>query len=257
MGAAWKLLLSGAGMMSIIACAPTTNRGRLTSAGDRVTIAFGPCFGFCPVYHVDIAPGGGVTFTGERHTAALGTRQRRVAPSEYSSLLVQLAPFRPANGETKVIECTAAISDMSTYTITWTDGTGGAPATATNASGCPGGGGLAMTLTRFCALCRNDWASKRGRSRSLVQGKGEGRGDAPLHRSEIMGWRKVPSNEQTRRQGGKPTGPIWEAAERGKARPRSLNRRPLSWFRPALTKVPWLDLDPLGGLTGNDAGSQA
>jgi Domain of unknown function (DUF6438) len=45
---------------------------------EAITFSVGPCFGFCPVYHASITPGGAVSFAGERHTAVIGDRQRNV-----------------------------------------------------------------------------------------------------------------------------------------------------------------------------------
>ncbi len=85
----------------------------------------GPCFGFCPVYETSIAPDGGVRFDGQRHTAVLGERTRNAGASVYSGLKRDLAPFRPAAGTQAVVDCIAAVSDTSPYTVTWTDPAGG------------------------------------------------------------------------------------------------------------------------------------
>src|SRR3546814_3994958 len=61
-----------------------------------------------------------VSFTGTRHTTVLGTRERRAAPDTYHKLEADLASFRPAAGATTEVPCGAEISDMPTYTITWT-----------------------------------------------------------------------------------------------------------------------------------------
>src|SRR3546814_17582294 len=49
-----------------------------------------------------------------------GTRERRAAPDTYHKLEADLASFRPAAGATTEVPCAAEISDMPTYTITWT-----------------------------------------------------------------------------------------------------------------------------------------
>src|SRR3546814_3786786 len=84
------------------------------------TLFRSPCFGFCPVYDAKIVADGIVSFTGTRHTTVLGTRERRAAPDTYHKLEADLASFRPAAGATTEVPCGAEISDMPTYTITWT-----------------------------------------------------------------------------------------------------------------------------------------
>src|SRR3546814_210370 len=74
----------------------------------------------CPVYDAKIVADGIVSFTGTRHTTVLGTRERRAAPDTYHKLEADLASFRPAAGATTEVPCGAEISDMPTYTITWT-----------------------------------------------------------------------------------------------------------------------------------------
>jgi hypothetical protein len=107
---------------------------------EAVTVSVGPCFGFCPVYEVAIRSDGTIAFTGERHTAVLGDRTRHATREIYRSLITDLGRFRPADGETARIACAAAISDTSTYTITWSDAAG-VKTTAVLASRCPSGPG--------------------------------------------------------------------------------------------------------------------
>jgi hypothetical protein len=70
-----------AAMLVLAACAtgPGLGNGSTVAAsapGETITVALGPCFGFCPVYETSIAPDGGVRFDGQRHTAVLGERTR-------------------------------------------------------------------------------------------------------------------------------------------------------------------------------------
>ncbi len=110
---------------------------------ETIAIAVGPCFGFCPVYDLRIAPDGSVTFEGQRHTAVLGERRRAAGPESYKSLAADLAPYRPQTGSTATIDCQTAISDTSTYTITWTD-PHGVKTIAQRRRGCSGGPGQAL-----------------------------------------------------------------------------------------------------------------
>jgi hypothetical protein len=107
---------------------------------EPVTIAVGPCFGFCPVYEVTVLPDGTIDFTGQRHTAVLGDRHGSMDAASYRRLMTDLSAFRPATGTTAQIECDAAISDTPTYTITW-GGADGRKTIATHQGGCPGGAG--------------------------------------------------------------------------------------------------------------------
>jgi hypothetical protein len=107
---------------------------------ETITVAVGPCFGFCPVYTAAMTPDGFVRFDGERHTAVLGKRTRHAGVAGYRALAADLAAFRPANGTEAVLECPAAVTDTSPYTVTWTDAAGH-KTTATVQSGCPGGPG--------------------------------------------------------------------------------------------------------------------
>src|SRR3546814_8257548 len=105
-----------------------------TSVPASIAISVGPCFGFCPVYDAKIVADGIVSFTGTRHTTVLGTRERRAAPDTYHKLEADLASFRPAAGATTEVPCGAEISDMPTYTITWTSLDGDRKSTRLNSS---------------------------------------------------------------------------------------------------------------------------
>lgn len=123
-------------------CAVGSRReGVLTPrAGEVIEISVGPCFGFCPVYDVRVVPDGAIVFDGKRHTAVLGERRRSAGPATYRTLADDLAPFRPAPGTEDVVACDAAISDMSSFTITWTDAAG-MRTVAKHSFGCTGGPG--------------------------------------------------------------------------------------------------------------------
>jgi hypothetical protein len=110
---------------------------------ETITVAVGPCFGFCPVYSVNISPKGLVRFEGQRHTAVLGERTHIIGEADYRKLAGDLAGFRPASGSDAVVDCTAAVSDTSAYTVTWADAANHRT-TTTVQSGCPGGAGHAL-----------------------------------------------------------------------------------------------------------------
>lgn len=130
-------------LMALGGCA-TVAPGSAPVAGaappTSIAISVGPCFGFCPVYDVKLAADGAVSFTGVRHTAVLGSRERRATPETYRAVVTDLAPFRPSEGTTAAVPCATAISDMATYTITWTDA-GGRQTVATHKGGCRDGAG--------------------------------------------------------------------------------------------------------------------
>ena len=135
-------------LASLNACVTTGDRGgdRPSHASDAlvaITVSVGPCFGFCPVYDVTVSEKGDVHFSGKRHTAIVGDRDRTAGAAVYGAFARDLAPFRPADGTTARVECTAAISDTSSYTITWT-AADGRRTVATHQRGCIGGPGKAL-----------------------------------------------------------------------------------------------------------------
>ncbi len=89
-----------------------------------LSVSFGPCFGFCPVYDVKIEADGTVLFHGERHTAVLGDRRVRKTPSTYRRVLRSLASFRPANGTTANTQCVNQATDHAQVKIIWKDANG-------------------------------------------------------------------------------------------------------------------------------------
>ena len=132
--------------MTLAACANTPGPDALAATrqnAETITVAVGPCFGFCPVYSTAIAPDGTVRFDGQRHTAVLGVRTRSVGVAAYRALAGELTAFRPASGTQAVVDCTAAVSDTSAITVTWT-GAAGRKTMATVQRGCPGGPGRAL-----------------------------------------------------------------------------------------------------------------
>jgi hypothetical protein len=130
-------------LISLGACASTPQavmNPPLAGSPETIAVSVGPCFGFCPVYDVMLSPNGDVHFSGKRHTAKVGDRDRRSSPEVYRAVAGDLASFRPANGTTERVPCTAAISDTSSYTITWT-AADGRRTVATHQRGCSGGPG--------------------------------------------------------------------------------------------------------------------
>lgn len=135
-------------LLLLAGCATGATRPQGETAADvggSITIAVGPCFGFCPVYRTEVGSTGRVVFTGERHTAVIGERSRDTGAAAYRSLEADLAEYRPADGTTQRVECDAAISDTSTYTITWRR-TDGREAVATHQSRCSGGPGQKLDV---------------------------------------------------------------------------------------------------------------
>lgn len=133
-------------LISLGACASTSQVPTKSAAGgslETIAVSVGPCFGFCPVYDVVLAPNGDVRFSGKRHTAELGDRAGHTSVQTYRAVAGDLAPFRPADGTTQRVECTAAISDTASYTITWT-AADGRRAVATHQAGCQDGPGRAL-----------------------------------------------------------------------------------------------------------------
>ncbi|WP_380784765.1 DUF6438 domain-containing protein [Sphingomonas sp. R86521] len=135
-------------MLGACVSAPTVSTPLASSPApsETITISVGPCFGFCPVYTASFASDGTARFFGQRHTAVLGERAKDAGAEAYRELARDLAVFQPATGAEAAIECTAAISDTSEYTVTWT-GANGRKTVATVPSGCPGGPG--NTLVRI------------------------------------------------------------------------------------------------------------
>lgn len=131
------------GLTALAGC--TTDSARTDAAaaamsGESISIAVGPCFGFCPVYRTTVTSAGSVIYTGERHTEFVGERRREAGVAVFSSLSADLAAYRPADGATQQVECDAAITDTSIYTITWRRADG-IEAIATHQSRCSGGPG--------------------------------------------------------------------------------------------------------------------
>ena len=142
----YTICLGVATAFALAACATTPGGQASTTPStlkEIVTVSVGPCFGLCPVYDVSVTPGGLVQFTGTRHTAVLGHRIREVGPGAYVDVAKDLLRFRPATGTETVVECGAAVSDTSSFTVTWTS-TGGTKTVAKVQSGCPSGPGKAL-----------------------------------------------------------------------------------------------------------------
>jgi hypothetical protein len=94
-------------------------------AAETISYSIGPCFGFCPVYKVEVTPAGHVTYEGERHTATLGTKETEGGAKAYSAIAKAVAAYRPTTGQAEQTKCDQSISDMQHYRIVWTatDGT--------------------------------------------------------------------------------------------------------------------------------------
>lgn len=133
--------------LPLAACATTPERTPAAAhdpgSAETITLAVGPCFGFCPVYAVSVSPAGEVVFNGERHTAVLGERRRSVGEATYRTVARDLGSYRPPSGSRGEVDCSAAVSDTSSLTLTWTDAAG-RETVATVSTGCPGGRGRGL-----------------------------------------------------------------------------------------------------------------
>jgi hypothetical protein len=117
--AAMGVLLAGCATME----PAQSEAGQKTS--ETISYSVGPCFGFCPVYQVEITPSGHVTYTGERHTTLVGVAERESGSGAYKAAASALAAYRPADGMTAQTQCDQRMSDQQNYRITWkkADGT--------------------------------------------------------------------------------------------------------------------------------------
>ncbi|HEX6309447.1 MAG TPA: DUF6438 domain-containing protein [Longimicrobiales bacterium] len=86
-----------AGALALGACTPAQNgtdgdipRSDVVSSESRVTLERQPCFGFCPVYRVEIAGDGTVTFTGERNVDTVGVATRTIGADAAAALITEL-----------------------------------------------------------------------------------------------------------------------------------------------------------------------
>ncbi|ESQ78943.1 DUF6438 domain-containing protein [Asticcacaulis sp. YBE204] len=118
--------LMAAGLLASGLAGCATMSGAPAVAIDKETISYsvGPCFGFCPVYAVEVAPSGHLKFTGERHTAEIGPKELDSGKA-YATIAKALNAYRPADGTTAETQCEQRISDQQHYRIVWTkaDGT--------------------------------------------------------------------------------------------------------------------------------------
>lgn len=150
MSVSYSRLMTVTIMTMLSACVTPLNTSRTDAAqgAETIIVSVGPCFGFCPVYDVTVSPNGRIRFVGKRNTAVLGERTRDAGRTAFRLLTNDLARFRPATGSATAVECEAAVSDTSAYTLTWTNA-GGISTTATVQSSCPGGAGQDLvTLLR-------------------------------------------------------------------------------------------------------------
>lgn len=110
--------LIAATIATLAACA-TAPSAPPSGGVETVSWSVGPCFGFCPVYTVEIEPNGSVAFDGDRNTAALGRHVRPVTPAARQTAVIALAPFRPTTGTAAQTTCDQRISDQSTTKLVW------------------------------------------------------------------------------------------------------------------------------------------
>ena len=137
------MAVAAALMLGLSACATAPGAGPQVTGPVDIAVAVGPSFGFCPVYRVSIASSGLVTFIGERHTAVLGRRDRNVGAAAFRAVARDLARFQPASGTTSRIACDVAVTDTSSYTVSWSKADG-KQAVASHQSGCPAGEGKSL-----------------------------------------------------------------------------------------------------------------
>lgn len=143
--------------------APSLPPAPSVADAEEIRISRGPCFGFCPVYSIAVAPGGQVQFTGERHTTVIGTRSRTVGPAGYEAVRKSLAPLRPASGTRQDYACDAAATDMSQVTVEWVSAAGARTAFSYN-MGCRSPKGLDINRTVEEQLQKLDgegWAAQK------------------------------------------------------------------------------------------------
>ncbi len=114
-----------AGAMLLASCSTLDDSTAPSPAKETIAYSVGPCFGFCPVYSLEVTPSGHVTFVGERHTAVAGKMEREAGPAAYRAVASALADYRPADGTTAQTQCEQERTDHSSYGIIWTkpDGT--------------------------------------------------------------------------------------------------------------------------------------
>ncbi|WP_293423154.1 DUF6438 domain-containing protein [Phenylobacterium sp.] len=118
-----RAIAAAALLAGLAACA--TPAPGAPPAAETLAISVGPCFGFCPVYSVEVKAGGQVVFVGERHTTVEGRREAQAPAGGYEAVARALAPFRPATGASEQTTCERQATDMSHYTVVWSaaDGT--------------------------------------------------------------------------------------------------------------------------------------
>lgn len=158
----WGMAMAAGGLLAGCTTMADDRPSASLPGAETVTVAVGPCFGFCPVYQVSVAPDGALRFVGERHTAVIGERMKAIGAAASQALIRDLAPYRPATGSEAQIACTAMVSDTSSYTVTWEDRDGG-KTVATVQDHCPGGpgqslGALLRTLPTRLGIA--DWAKQ-------------------------------------------------------------------------------------------------
>lgn len=119
-----KAIAASALLLGLAACATPAASGGSGPGRETISLSVGPCFGFCPVYSVSVAPDGAVRFEGERHTTVKGLKEKTVTPGAYQAVARSLAAWRPAAGTTAQTQCEQRATDLPTYVVTWTDPAG-------------------------------------------------------------------------------------------------------------------------------------
>lgn len=119
------VLMLGALGIIIALSARAAEQPAAQASPETIAVSVGPCFGFCPVYKMSMAPAGAISFVGERHTGLLGHGMRENGSASYAKAAAALAPYRPETGSKAETTCEARISDQQHYQMTWTapDGT--------------------------------------------------------------------------------------------------------------------------------------
>lgn len=101
---------------------------------EQITVSRGPCFGFCPVYEIQLLGPATVGFHGIRHTAFVGQKQDAASRDAVAAVATQLAPYRPTSGA-RAFDCPSAVTDQATFTIRW-QRPGSDPVSLTFDGGC-------------------------------------------------------------------------------------------------------------------------
>jgi len=100
-------------------CACASSDSRTNKNYDEITdlkikLERGGCFGFCPIYNIEITGNGKVTYCGVAFVEEIGSRTRQIDPNEVRSLYNQILSANFFSLRDKYI---ANITDVAGYTV--------------------------------------------------------------------------------------------------------------------------------------------